>query len=94
MCGGKCLLLMAVALASAYWTVSMVFSSTFPSYYSTRSSGDGPPTDMPIHEKKGGLLQSFLSGGFGGICGVIVGHPLDLIKERTSLASILKRLVV
>jgi Mitochondrial carrier protein len=48
---------------------------------------------MPIQEKKGGLLKSFLSGGFGGMCGVIIGHPLDLIKERTrSAASHLKRL--
>jgi ABC-type uncharacterized transport system permease subunit len=82
MCGGKCLLLVVVALASAAWTVSMVLSSTFPSY-STRSIGDGPPTEMPIQEKKGGLLKSFLSGGFGGMCGVIIGHPLDLIKERS-----------
>ena len=27
-------------------------------------------------------LKSFLSGGFGGISLVIVGHPLDLIKVR------------
>jgi len=27
-------------------------------------------------------LRSLLSGGFGGICAVLVGHPLDLIKVR------------
>ncbi|KAG5175350.1 carnitine/acylcarnitine carrier protein [Tribonema minus] len=27
-------------------------------------------------------LQSFLSGGFGGVCLVLVGHPLDLIKVK------------
>jgi solute carrier family 25 (mitochondrial carnitine/acylcarnitine transporter), member 20/29 len=27
-------------------------------------------------------LKSFLSGGFGGVCLVFVGHPLDLIKVR------------
>jgi len=27
-------------------------------------------------------LKSFLSGGFGGACTVIVGHPLDTIKVR------------
>jgi hypothetical protein len=27
-------------------------------------------------------LESFLSGGFGGICLVLVGHPWDLIKVR------------
>lgn len=25
-------------------------------------------------------LKSFLSGGFGGVCIVLVGHPLDLVK--------------
>eukprot|EP00560_Eucampia_antarctica_P002663 CAMPEP_0197832720 /NCGR_PEP_ID=MMETSP1437-20131217/15797_1 /TAXON_ID=49252 ORGANISM="Eucampia antarctica, Strain CCMP1452" /NCGR_SAMPLE_ID=MMETSP1437 /ASSEMBLY_ACC=CAM_ASM_001096 /LENGTH=297 /DNA_ID=CAMNT_0043436251 /DNA_START=240 /DNA_END=1133 /DNA_ORIENTATION=- len=27
-------------------------------------------------------LKSFLSGGFGGVCTVIIGHPFDLIKVR------------
>ena len=27
-------------------------------------------------------IKSFLSGGIGGICAVLVGHPLDLIKVR------------
>lgn len=27
-------------------------------------------------------LKSFLSGGFGGLCAVVVGHPFDLIKVR------------
>lgn len=27
-------------------------------------------------------IKSFLSGGFGGICLVLAGHPLDLIKVR------------
>jgi multisubunit Na+/H+ antiporter MnhE subunit len=27
-------------------------------------------------------LKSFLSGGFGGVCIVLVGHPLDLVKVR------------
>jgi hypothetical protein len=27
-------------------------------------------------------LKSFLSGGVGGVCVVLVGHPLDLIKVR------------
>ena len=29
------------------------------------------------------LLKSFLSGGFGGVCIVLVGHPLDLVKVRS-----------
>jgi hypothetical protein len=28
-------------------------------------------------------VKSFLSGGFGGMCLVAVGHPLDLIKVRS-----------
>lgn len=27
-------------------------------------------------------LEYFICGGFGGICTVIVGHPLDTIKVR------------
>jgi hypothetical protein len=30
----------------------------------------------------GSGLKSFISGGVGGICVVLVGHPLDLIKVR------------
>lgn len=29
-------------------------------------------------------LEYFICGGFGGICTVIVGHPLDTIKVRNS----------
>lgn len=32
-------------------------------------------------------LKSFLSGGVGGVCVVLVGHPLDLIKVRLQTAS-------
>lgn len=28
-------------------------------------------------------FKYFLSGGFGGVCTVIVGHPFDTIKVRT-----------
>ena len=27
-------------------------------------------------------IKYFLSGGFGGVCTVIAGHPLDTIKVR------------
>lgn len=33
-------------------------------------------------------LKSFLSGGVGGICVVLVGHPLDLIKVRIWLLNL------
>ncbi|BFZ55144.1 carnitine transporter [Savitreella phatthalungensis] len=31
-------------------------------------------------------IKSFVSGGFGGICCVLVGHPFDLIKVRLQTA--------
>lgn len=33
-------------------------------------------------ENKISPIKYFLSGGFGGICTVIAGHPLDTIKVR------------
>lgn len=32
-------------------------------------------------------LKSFLSGGFGGLCTVLVGHPFDLVKVRIQTAT-------
>ncbi|KAJ9070332.1 carnitine transporter [Entomophthora muscae] len=32
--------------------------------------------------------KAFLSGGFGGICLVLVGHPLDLIKVRMQTSAV------
>lgn len=31
-------------------------------------------------ERKVNPIKAFLSGGFGGICTVLSGHPLDTIK--------------
>lgn len=31
-------------------------------------------------------LRAFISGGFGGICAVVVGHPFDLVKVRLQTA--------
>ena len=31
-------------------------------------------------------VRSFVAGGFGGICAVIVGHPFDLVKVRLQTA--------
>jgi len=36
----------------------------------------------PAAPKQESALKSFLSGGFGGVCIVLVGHPFDLIKVR------------
>ncbi|XP_012247705.1 congested-like trachea protein isoform X1 [Bombus impatiens] len=35
-----------------------------------------------MSENEISLLKYFLSGGFGGICTIVVGHPLDTIKVR------------
>ncbi|KAK9300360.1 hypothetical protein QLX08_006904 [Tetragonisca angustula] len=35
-----------------------------------------------MSEKEISLVKYFLSGGFGGICTIVVGHPLDTIKVR------------
>ena len=31
-------------------------------------------------------LKAFISGGFGGVCAVLVGHPFDLTKTRLQTA--------
>ena len=36
------------------------------------------------------MLKSFLSGGFGGMCLVFAGHPLDLIKVRMQTMPIIE----
>lgn len=32
-------------------------------------------------------VKSFISGGFGGTCAVLVGHPFDLTKTRLQTAA-------
>lgn len=31
-------------------------------------------------------VRSFVAGGFGGVCAVVVGHPFDLVKVRLQTA--------
>lgn len=31
-------------------------------------------------------IRSFIAGGVGGICAVVVGHPFDLVKVRMQTA--------
>lgn len=45
-------------------------------------------SSSPPPEKAESALKSFLSGGFGGICLVLVGHPLDLIKVRVQASTL------
>jgi len=37
--------------------------------------GEAAPTPAPISP-----VKNFLAGGFGGVCLVFAGHPLDTIK--------------
>ena len=55
----------------AYWLAqSNTHVQSFVSYINTAESA----------------LKSFLAGGVGGVCVVLVGHPLDLIKVRMQTA--------
>ncbi|KAI9761852.1 MAG: hypothetical protein M4579_000792 [Chaenotheca gracillima] len=75
----------------------MSSSSSPPSGSSSNTSASlakgQPPSKDEIKEdvvaaKKSTLsgLRSFASGGVGGICAVIVGHPFDLVKVRLQTA--------
>jgi len=46
--------------------------------------------DEQFEEKKQATtaLKSFISGGFGGVCSVLVGHPFDLTKTRLQTAQV------
>lgn len=50
------------------------------------SGSDSPPKEVvsaaPKQRAPDSALKSFLSGGAGGVCAVLVGHPFDLIKVR------------
>jgi hypothetical protein len=50
----------------------------FPLFFTMADAGTSKPS----------ALKSFLSGGFGGICLVFAGHPLDLIKVRMQTMTI------
>lgn len=45
------------------------------------------PVEKPV-AKPESALKSFLSGGFGGVCIVLVGHPLDLVKVRMQTGAV------
>lgn len=46
---------------------------------STCEKGSNSPSQAPKQES---ALKSFISGGFGGVCCVLIGHPFDLVKVR------------
>ena len=41
---------------------------------------------LPAKKSAFSGVKSFISGGFGGICCVLVGHPFDLVKVRLQTA--------
>lgn len=43
---------------------------------------------VPKQHKPESALKSFISGGVGGVCIILVGHPLDLIKVRMQTGTV------
>jgi solute carrier family 25 carnitine/acylcarnitine transporter 20/29 len=41
-----------------------------------------------VPHKPESALKSFISGGVGGVCIILVGHPLDLIKVRMQTGAV------
>jgi len=65
---------------------NVLLASTFTLFcYNNTRTLDDNKYDRRIGLAAESALKSFLSGGVGGICVVLVGHPLDLIKVCTSL---------
>jgi solute carrier family 25 carnitine/acylcarnitine transporter 20/29 len=54
----------------------------------SKMSSDEAVDIVAIKEEKQTVspIKSFISGGFGGICAVLVGHPFDLTKTRLQTA--------
>lgn len=44
--------------------------------------------EVKVVAEKTSPIKYFLSGGFGGVCTVVAGHPLDTIKVRSTEAPI------
>ncbi len=43
--------------------------------------------EKPVQRSEPSGLKNFIAGGVGGVCVVVVGHPLDTIKVLYQLAS-------
>ncbi|KAJ2772499.1 carnitine transporter [Coemansia nantahalensis] len=57
-------------------------ASAAPSTLADVSAAPGAPVEEPKAAPATSGVKSFLSGGFGGMCLVAAGHPLDLLKVR------------
>jgi solute carrier family 25 carnitine/acylcarnitine transporter 20/29 len=49
-------------------------------------SDDGAEIEASSSKQTQNPIKSFLSGGFGGVSCVLVGHPFDLTKTRLQTA--------
>ncbi|BEI85972.1 hypothetical protein CcaverHIS002_0602590 [Cutaneotrichosporon cavernicola] len=50
------------------------------------SDFDASEIEARVEKQTVNPIKSFLSGGFGGVCAVLVGHPFDLTKTRLQTA--------
>lgn len=53
----------------------------------TAAGPSGVQIDSGGSEQQGRSIsgvRNFFAGGFGGVCGVTIGHPFDTIKVRTA----------
>lgn len=46
---------------------------------------ESPKVKAPVSQTSA-QIRSFVAGGVGGICAVLVGHPFDLVKVRLQTA--------
>ncbi|KAL9939645.1 hypothetical protein V8E36_001462 [Tilletia maclaganii] len=53
---------------------------------SDEAAGNVDSQKFEAKKTDNGAIKSFLSGGFGGTCSVLVGHPFDLTKTRLQTA--------
>lgn len=44
------------------------------------------PAKQPASSQGLAQIRSFVAGGVGGICAVVIGHPFDLVKVRMQTA--------
>ncbi|KAL1901130.1 carnitine transporter [Ceratocystis pirilliformis] len=52
----------------------------------TASSNKEPSAAAPAESALLAQVRSFVAGGFGGVCAVVIGHPFDLVKVRLQTA--------
>ena len=66
--------LKVAALPTCLTTITKLLQRSIAMSEGSASGGSG--------RKEPSALKNFLSGGVGGVCTVVTGHPLDTIKVR------------